>query len=153
MFIFGGFSNSLYNDLRRINLHTFDCELVKETLLTPIARCYHTMFAFNKKYLVLFGGASTSIKSINMRLCLNDVQLFDIEANTWERMPENAYTPIKRMNHVSCLFGSMMVCHGGYNTEIRRILGDINIFDFNRREWIKCVVCDEGDDHKAFEMI
>ena len=43
LFIFGGFSNSLYNDLREIDLITDDCDLVEPNSLKPIPRCYHTM--------------------------------------------------------------------------------------------------------------
>jgi hypothetical protein len=144
MYLFGGLSQDLFADLRRINMYGYGSTLLTqhEHQVTPIARCYHTLNVFKNRYLYLFGGASTCIKSINMRLCLNDLFIYDIQLNQWERMKENKHTPGSRMGHTSANYGSMLVFHGGYNTEVRKIMGEVHIYDMRLQKWIRCIISD-----------
>lgn len=87
------------------------------------------MNTFLNRYLFMFGGASSVIKSINMRLCLNDLYKFDALDKKWTKMVENMYTPYPRMSHASCIYGPCLIIHGGYNTEKRRTYSDFSIFD------------------------
>ena len=47
------------------------------------------------------------------------------------------------MNHVSALYGSLMLIHGGYTTENKQTLSDFNLFDMEDRKWIECICSDE----------
>jgi N-acetylneuraminic acid mutarotase len=89
LFVFGGFSQDLWDDLRQLDLHDnvvtnvhlkYNCQDV------PCARYFHTMDSFLNRYLFVFGGASSIIKSINMRLCLNDMHKFDVLDKKWTKM-------------------------------------------------------------------
>ena len=47
------------------------------------------------------------------------------------------------MNHVSALYGCLMLIHGGYTTENKQTLSDFNLFDMEDRKWVECVCGDE----------
>jgi N-acetylneuraminic acid mutarotase len=67
------------------------------------------MNLYKEQFLVIFGGASTYLKSIKMRLCLNDLHIFDVQDNRWTKIDDQPLTPKSRMGHVSQIFGSMML--------------------------------------------
>ena len=82
----------------------------------------------------MFGGAGSYVSSIKMRLSFNDLLIFDtkmINANgmqgTWTKTKSadnEGEVPSKRMNHTATILGCVMVVHGGFNTERKRILND-----------------------------
>lgn len=67
--------------------------------------------------LIIFGGAGSYIQSIKMRLSFNDLHIFDTLNETWLKEPEIEGAPRKRMNHVACVYGCLLMVHGGFNTE------------------------------------
>lgn len=83
---------------------------------SPHARYSHTMLAYDHK-LVVFGGAGAYIPAIKMRLSFNDVHIFDTQSELWLKEPEIEGAPGKRMNHAAGILGSMMIVHGGFNTD------------------------------------
>ena len=98
------------------------------------------MNGYQNKYFLVFGGASVILKAINMRLCLNDLFMFDTKIKKWEQMPDNKYTPKVRMSHVTSIMGCLMLLQGGYNTETRTTYDDIHLFDIDIKQWIRCIV-------------
>ena len=64
-----------------------------------------------------------------MRLSFNDVHVFDTVEEQWIKEPEIEGAPIKRMNHAASILGGIMVVHGGFNTDQRKLLNDFGIFD------------------------
>ena len=69
------------------------------------------------------------MQSIKMRLAFNDVKIFDTETEQWLKEPEIEGAPSKRMSHSACILGSMLVVHGGFNTEQKKVLSDFGVFD------------------------
>lgn len=80
--MFGGFSRELFGDFR-----SFDAGDRRWSLIAPAQgdkvrpgpRFGHTMLPYNDKTILLFGGAATYLEAIKMRLCLDDLFLFDVE--------------------------------------------------------------------------
>ena len=77
------------------------------------------MNQYQDRYLIMFGGAATYLKSIKMRLCLNDLYMYDVNDNLWTRINDQPLTPKSRMGHVSQVFGSMMLVQGGFSTDTK----------------------------------
>ena len=74
------------------------------------------MLAYDRK-LVVFGGAGAYMQTVKMRLSFNDVHIYDTEGEQWLKEAEIEGAPRKRMNHAASILGSMMLVHGGFNTE------------------------------------
>lgn len=49
------------------------------------------------------------------------------------------------MNHCASVLGSLMMVHGGYNSETRKTYSDINLFDIPSKRWVRTIVAKEGD--------
>jgi len=101
------------------------------------------MVAYDDRKLLLFGGAAAYLRALTMRLCLDDLHIFDVSALKWTKVPETDLTAPKRMNHVADTIGCIMLVHGGHNTEIKKTLDDFNLFDIELGEWIKCEITDD----------
>lgn len=69
------------------------------------------------KKIIVFGGAGTYMSAIRMRLCYNDIHIFDTESEQWLKEPDIEGAPSKRMSHSSSILGGLMLVHGGFNTE------------------------------------
>ena len=52
--------------------------------------------------------------------------------------PEIEGAPRKRMNHVAGIYGGILLVHGGFNTEQKKLLNDFALFDLERNKWIEC---------------
>lgn len=74
------------------------------------------MISYENK-LVIFGGAGPYINSIKMRLSYNDVHIFDPIKENWLKEGDMEDSPLKRMSHSCSIIGSVMMIHGGFNTE------------------------------------
>ena len=48
------------------------------------------------------------------------------------------------MNHSSCIYGSIFMIHGGFNTEQKKLLDDFAFFDLEKYKWIESRVYFEG---------
>ena len=132
IYLYGGFSRDIFSDLRLLDQTEQKWKVIEPAQLRqekPSARFNHTMMNYNNRYLIMFGGAGTYLKSVKMRLCLNDLFLFDLHDCKWREIPEQDLTPAKRMNHVADKIGCLMFIHGGSNNETRKILDDCSLFD------------------------
>jgi hypothetical protein len=52
------------------------------------------------------------------------------------KAPDIEGAPRKRMNHTASVMGSLMLVHGGFNTESKKVLDDFNLFDLEMMKWI-----------------
>lgn len=93
------------------------------------------MITYQNK-LVVFGGAGSYIQSIKMRLNYNDIQVFDTKKECWLEPPDIEGAPRKRMSHSTSTLGCIMLVHGGFSTESRKVLDDFNLFDLKLMKWI-----------------
>ena len=46
--------------------------------------------------------------------------------------------PCRRMHHAADVYGCILVVHGGFSTESKDILGDFNLYDLDKKTWVKC---------------
>lgn len=103
-YIFGGFANDIYTDFKYLDMCTNKWEVIEPGQPLhemPHARFSHSLNQYKDQYLVMFGGAGTYLKSIKMRLCMNDVQIYDISNNLWTKIGDQPLTPKARMSHVA----------------------------------------------------
>lgn len=155
IYIFGGFSRDIFSDLRLLDQNEQKWKVIEPNQLRqekPSARFNHSMMNYNNRYLIVFGGAGTYLKSVKMRLCLNDLFFFDLNDCKWREIPEQDLTPAKRMNHVADRIGSLMFIHGGSNNETRKILDDCCLFDILSEKWIQCEYDEFSDKIGARQM-
>ena len=147
LYMFGGFSRGLYNDIRTVNVTTQKWEMIQTPYNTsPEPRFAHTMIAYDKK-LVVFGGAGNYMQSIKMRVSFNDLYIFDTRREEWIRVPEKnpalesdyVEPPKKRMSHAAGNLGCIMLIHGGYTTEQKKVLDDFKLFDVEEARWIETI--------------
>ncbi len=75
-YVFGGFSRDLFGDLRCFDIHSGQWRIIPQQKLAPGARYTHTMLPYDKK-IVVFGGAGSYMTAVKMRLCFNDIHIFD----------------------------------------------------------------------------
>lgn len=103
---------------------------------------------------MVFGGAGPYMPAIKMRVCYNDVHIFDTDSEKWLKEPEIEGAPVKRMSHCASILGGFMLVHGGYNTEQKKLLNEFGIFDLELQKWTKLKIYLESDtDEKLFKRI
>ena len=101
------------------------------------------MVTYNNK-MVLFGGAGAYIPNLHMMPCFNDIWMFDTDNKKWQKLEGSGIPPKKRMLHVSAALGSVMLIHGGYNSEGKVMLDDFNLFDIEEHMWLRTRVIQNG---------
>jgi N-acetylneuraminic acid mutarotase len=74
------------------------------------------MMVYDRK-IVVFGGAGPYMQAIHMRMCYNDIHIYDTDQEKWLKEPEIEGAPRKRMSQSACILGGFMLVHGGFNTE------------------------------------
>lgn len=79
-----------------------------------------------------------------MRLSFNDLHVFDTDLECWLKELDIEGAPKKRQNHVAATFGPVMIVHGGFNTEQKKVLNDFGLFDFELNKWVNCRVFQES---------
>jgi hypothetical protein len=140
--MFGGFARDIYSDMRVLDRTENRWTLIdtkQPRCELPHARFCHTMVNYKDK-LAVFGGGGSYLKSIQMRLCLSDLHIFDIGRNKWEEVQgQGGLSARSRMNHSSALLGCLMLIQGGYTSENKSTLGEFNLFDMESRKWIECI--------------
>ena len=67
--------------------------------------------------------------SIKMRMSFNDICIFDIYKEEWNLSVDTEGAPRKRMNHAASIMGCLMLVHGGFSTESKKVLDDFCLFD------------------------
>lgn len=146
LYLFGGFSRDIFNDIRVLDMNTLKWRLIHSTSqhskatytaqqYVPSERFSHSMVKYQDK-LVVFGGAGQYIPSIKMRVGFNDIQIFDLSNELWMKEPDLDGAPKKRMNQAASLLGCMMLIHGGLNTESKRLMEDMKVFDIELMKWV-----------------
>ena len=102
------------------------------------------MCLFEKNKMVVFGGAGPYMPAVELRISYNDLQIYDTQQNHWCHIPEQKWTPKKRMSHAASIMGGIMLVHGGYNTEGKITLDDFNLYDFATQQWITTTASTNG---------
>lgn len=158
LYVFGGFARNTYNDLKiyDLTMNRWEAAKTEASRVIPDPRVSHTMCTYNSK-LILFGGAGAYLKNLHMMPSYNDIweldtqfckfhtkQTFDTVSQTWTKLEGSGIPPKKRMGHVSAMLGSLMLIHGGYNSEGRIQLDDFNLFDVEDQKWIGARVIMNG---------
>ncbi|CDW80498.1 kelch motif family protein [Stylonychia lemnae] len=134
VYIYGGFSRELFGQIRIYDFCSGKWSIIDNTSETPKYRFSQTMEVFNRK-LYVFGGAGTYVNQIKMRLGYNDLHIFDTVSETWNQANLEG-SPQKRYNHASAIFGSIMMIHGGFFADQRKLLNDFALFDCDMNRWI-----------------
>lgn len=88
IYLFGGFARDIYSDFRCLDRQENKWTVIETKQSKndiPQARYSHTMINYKNK-ISIFGGGGTYLKSIQMRLCLGDLHLYDLKNNKWEEI-------------------------------------------------------------------
>lgn len=86
----------------------------------------------------MFGGNGPYISHIKSRRAYHDLLQFDTVTKRWfedKRAPKGAL-PAKRINHAGDVLGCVLAVFGGFETEQRRVLDDLALFDLEEHAWI-----------------
>eukprot|EP00899_Mesostigma_viride_P027780 jgi/Mesvir1/8187/Mv12484-RA.1 len=147
-----GQHNALLSDF-----HTFDLETGTWKAHpdfgehSPIPRWKSTQVAVNGGEAILVFGGDGSPDDTCLLDCLymNDTWLFDLERNSWEKLPDHEYGPQPRRAHSASLLHrsgsqSMLIIYGGRNV-YDEILGDIWAFHIRDRRW-ECLTTTHAPD-------
>lgn len=95
-----------------------------------------------KKYkdkLILFGGGGPYVQSIKTRTCYNDIRYFDTASKQWYKdlkAMKGNFVPQKRLHHGGDVIGCILAIYGGFNTEQKRVLDDLIMFDIEENAWL-----------------
>ena len=87
--------------------------------------------------------------SVKMRASYNDLWSFDTQIEQWNQLEPKGLAPKKRMNHVTCRLGCIMLTHGGFSTEGKIMLDDFNLYDIELQRWLNVVVTMNGHEVKS----
>ena len=80
------------------------------------------------------------MKNLKIRPSLNDLWTFDTVLEKWHKIEGSGIRPKKRRAHTAAILGSLMLVHGGQNTESRTLMDDFNLFDLEACHWFKTKV-------------
>ena len=150
IYVFGGFSREIYNDTRAYDMQhkTWRPIVYEPGERVPDKRQNHTMLTYGKN-LYLFGGSGPYMPSVKMRASYNDTWAFETDKQKWVQQEPKGLIPKKRINHVACMFGCIMVVHGGFSTEGKVMLADFNLLDIEMNRWLEVQVCMNGQKVKS----
>ena len=140
MFIFGGFSRDIFNDIRVLDFNFGKWKAITNSgPYIPEGRFDHSIVSYDNQ-LFVFGGAGHYIKTLKRRICYNDMKIFDIASERWSKEGSIEGAPAKRAAHATAAAGCMMVVHGGYNSEHVKTLEDLKVFDMELCKWVETKV-------------
>jgi len=120
------------------------------------------MCAYQERFFVVFGGAGQYIRKIMKRETFNDLHVWDIQEKEWVDMREESPAkqrvmfqakfdknwsnngafrdigpPIRRSQHVACIYGGVYIVHGGLYGENTQVLDDFACFDLGLGMWVR----------------
>ena len=145
IYVFGGLSRETYNDIKIFELDHRKWKAVSyEGMKVPEARIHHSMVNFDNN-LALFGGGGAYMSKLKMRSSYNDIWVFDTRQLRWIKREGSGIPPKKRMSHAFSIAGSLMMIHGGMNTEAKIVLDDFNLYDLELNHWLKVKVMLNGN--------
>ena len=75
-----------------------------------------------------------------MSASFNDLWCFNTNEKQWIEIEPDGVMPKKRISHVSGFFGCIMLTHGGFNSEAKKLLDDFNLYDVQLNKWLKVTV-------------
>lgn len=136
LYLFGGFSRDVYDDMRICDFNTKKWTIVtpESRFQVPPVRHGHTMNFYNDK-LIIFGGAGKFSKSANMRVCYKDMHIFNTQVQSWVNAHDLTAPCLKkpepRMYHASAVYGPILMIHGGFNTENKHHYSDLFMYDLD----------------------
>ena len=82
----------------------------------PVSRVLHSTVFFKNRYLIIYGGKSEEIYASTKNLALNDVWIYDIPNNKWERLVMYGFHPNSRWSHwMTVVDKNQIVVFGGAN--------------------------------------
>ena len=145
IYLFGGFSREIYNDTRyyEIDNNVWGTVQPGPDSKIPEKRQNHTMVSY-KDQLLLFGGSGPYMPSVKMRASFNDLWVFKTKDHRWQKVDCDSGVPKKRIGHVACMFGCIMLVHGGYSAEGKIMLDDFNLYDAKIGKWLDVAVYLKG---------
>eukprot|EP00817_Percolomonadidae_sp_ATCC50343_P006482 CAMPEP_0117420136 /NCGR_PEP_ID=MMETSP0758-20121206/1537_1 /TAXON_ID=63605 /ORGANISM="Percolomonas cosmopolitus, Strain AE-1 (ATCC 50343)" /LENGTH=1214 /DNA_ID=CAMNT_0005201577 /DNA_START=255 /DNA_END=3899 /DNA_ORIENTATION=- len=128
IYLFGGtnpMNKTYYNDLWILNCQNWTWTRVipeEEHKHIPGERCGHIMKWWKKgKSFVVFGGCTSSAR-------MNDLWLFDIESNLWQRVSTGGVVPTERNHHQGVLEGDNLYIYGGYPLDEEPMIYVIDLY-------------------------
>jgi hypothetical protein len=84
--------------------------------IPPIPRVYHATTVILDKYLVIHGGKSAKAYSAVNNLALNDICMYNIMFNKWEKLAINGFHPSSRWGHsIAAYKHNKIILFGGLN--------------------------------------
>lgn len=93
--------------------------------------------------IMLFGGSGPYITLMKSRRAYYDIFQFDTLENKWfedKRPIKGRESTSKRINHAGDVLGCVLAVFGGYDSEARKILDDLVLFDIEEHAWINGVI-------------
>eukprot|EP00347_Sterkiella_histriomuscorum_P001925 403370142 len=159
VYLYGGYGRELFDDLRILECYgqQWKWNLIKQQnhingqklTATQILHTAHpgpryaSILKRYKQNLILFGGGGPYVQSIKTRTCYNDIRFFDTLEKNWfkdQRGLRGSYVPQKRLHHSGDILGCILAVYGGFNTEQKRVLDDLIMFDIEENAWIQSLI-------------
>jgi N-acetylneuraminic acid mutarotase len=142
VFLFGGVSRDLYNDVRELRVENWtwsQLQVNEGSEIPPEPRLGHVMLPYKHK-LVIYGGCGMFDKTLRMRQCFSRVHVFDTgtfyaERATWRTCKPLGEQPEARRNHAAVIVGSSCLIYGGVNSN-GKLLDDLQILNAEAMLWI-----------------
>ncbi|ORX67919.1 hypothetical protein DL89DRAFT_294457 [Linderina pennispora] len=106
---------------------------INQTLPKSVAgRVGHTASLVSDRYMVVLGGRTRSGSMVG----LDVLYVYDMLARTWTRRTSSGDAPKKRQAHIAAVVNdTMIVVHGGTNTNSSAAFGDIAVLDTQTWTW------------------
>mmetsp|Transcript_3897 Transcript_3897/g.8170 ORF Transcript_3897/g.8170 Transcript_3897/m.8170 type:complete len:472 (+) Transcript_3897:822-2237(+) len=144
VFLFGGLSRGLFNDVRmlRLDSSTWSTMFTVEGEQPPDARTGHIMVPYKQKFIV-YGGCGSFDKTLRIRQCFSRVHIFDTERSCWQTTKPSGEQPEARRNHAGVIMGTSVVIYGGINSN-GKYLDDLQILNIDTNSWLQPKVTSEG---------
>jgi N-acetylneuraminic acid mutarotase len=98
-----------------------------------------TVFCRYGSKLIMFGGNGPYISHIKSRRAYYDIYEYDTLERRWsenKRKVRGKAPVAKRINHAGDVLGCILTVFGGYETEQRRVLNDLVLYDIEEHAWV-----------------
>ena len=73
--------------------------------------------------------------SIKMRESYSNIWEFNTDSEIWTEWDVQPHGK-KRMHHAADIIGSLMLVHGGYSTESKKVMEDFAVLDTHIKKWV-----------------
>jgi leucine-zipper-like transcriptional regulator 1 len=150
----GGIGVEVYADIKIFDYSTREWKNIEavntDVIYIPEPRFGHTLNICNN-HLVLFGGIGEQIPRMKSRKAFSDLRMFNMDTSEWIQQDfsrDGKQENKKRANHAAAIMGSMLVAHGGYNSEENHLYNLIEVFDIQFKKWTIGEIKAPEDDKK-----